>query len=272
MKNVLQRTASGIIYLVILIGCLFLGKYAFGAVILLIGLLALVEFYDLTGISGFTQTTVPGIISGTVLFVLAFLIASQTISLQYLALSVLLPILSFILSLYSVKRDFIKYFSKVNLGILYIIIPLAIMNYLVFPSVNGHEYTHRIVLGILTLVWINDTGAYITGSTIGRHKLFPRISPKKSWEGFIGGTLLTILTAWLISDWLGVIDTGKWIAVSMIIAVTGTFGDLIESMLKRSTGVKDSGTIMPGHGGFLDRFDSTIIAFPLVFLFISFFG
>jgi phosphatidate cytidylyltransferase len=99
-----------------------------------------------------------------------------------------------------------------------------------------------------------------------------RISPKKSWEGFIGGTTLTVLIAWLLSGWLGVIGTGKWIIVSLIISVTGTYGDLIESMLKRSIGVKDSGTILPGHGGFLDRFDSTLLSFPMVFLFISFFG
>lgn len=272
MKNVLQRTASGIIYLVILIGCLFLGKYAFGAVILLIGLLALVEFYDLTGISGFTQTTVPGIISGTVLFVLAFLIASQTISLQYLALSVLLPILSFILSLYSVKRDFIKYFSKVNLGILYIIIPLAIMNYLVFPSVNGHEYTHRIVLGILTLVWINDTGAYITGSTIGRHKLFPRISPKKSWEGLMGGTLLTLLPAFWMNRIMGILSVTDWIILAVIVSVFGVYGDLTESLIKRNADRKDSGTLIPGHGGVLDRIDSILFIMPVSFLYLVFMG
>jgi phosphatidate cytidylyltransferase len=99
-----------------------------------------------------------------------------------------------------------------------------------------------------------------------------RISPKKSWEGFFGGLVITILVAWLLSGWLGVVDTTGWIIVSVIISITGTYGDLIESMLKRSTGVKDSGSILPGHGGFLDRFDSAIISFPLVYLFISLFG
>ena len=98
-----------------------------------------------------------------------------------------------------------------------------------------------------------------------------RISPKKSWEGFIGGVILTCLVAWLLSGWFGLLDPFEWIIVAVILAVTGTFGDLAESMLKRSTGIKDSGTIMPGHGGFLDRFDSTLLAFPMVFLFISFF-
>jgi phosphatidate cytidylyltransferase len=107
---------------------------------------------------------------------------------------------------------------------------------------------------------------------MGKHRLLERISPKKSWEGFAGGIIFSVLTAWLLSGWFGALDAGRWISVAMIVAVSGTFGDLIESMLKRSTGIKDSGTIMPGHGGFMDRFDSTLLSFPLVFLFITFFG
>jgi phosphatidate cytidylyltransferase len=99
-----------------------------------------------------------------------------------------------------------------------------------------------------------------------------RISPKKTWEGFLGGMALAAIVAWFLSGWLGVVDNFHWIAIAVIITVTGTYGDLVESMLKRSTGVKDSGTIMPGHGGFLDRFDSAILAFPVVYLFISLFG
>jgi phosphatidate cytidylyltransferase len=108
--------------------------------------------------------------------------------------------------------------------------------------------------------------------TFGRHKLMERISPKKTWEGFFGGLVSAALVAWFLSDWLGVVDNFHWIVIAVIISVTGTYGDLVESMLKRSTGVKDSGTIMPGHGGFLDRFDSAILAFPVVYLFISLFG
>jgi phosphatidate cytidylyltransferase len=99
-----------------------------------------------------------------------------------------------------------------------------------------------------------------------------RISPRKTWEGFFGGMILALLVAWMLSGWLGVVDRSGWMTISLIISITGTYGDLIESMLKRSGGVKDSGNIMPGHGGFLDRFDSTIISFPLVYLFISLFG
>jgi phosphatidate cytidylyltransferase len=99
-----------------------------------------------------------------------------------------------------------------------------------------------------------------------------RISPKKSWEGFFGGMILSLIAAWILSGILGVVSREKWLIISFLISVTGTYGDLLESMLKRSMGVKDSGSVMPGHGGFLDRFDSALISFPIVFLFISIFG
>jgi phosphatidate cytidylyltransferase len=133
-------------------------------------------------------------------------------------------------------------------------------------------FSPGIVVGFFLLLWANDTGAYLTGISLGRHRLMERISPKKSWEGFIGGMVIAVLVAWFISGWLGVVSRYSWIIISVIISIAGTYGDLAESMLKRSLGVKDSGTIMPGHGGFLDRFDSTVISFPLVFLFISVFG
>jgi phosphatidate cytidylyltransferase len=272
LKNLFQRTVSGIIYLVILIGSLFLGKYAFGTVFLLIGLLALVEFYDLAGIPGYTQITVPGLVSGAFIFVLAFLVASHAVSIRYLALACLLPLLSLIAALYSPKQDFIKDLSKVYLGILFIIIPIAIINYLVFPSINGYEYTHRVVLGILAMVWINDTGAYVAGSALGRHKLFPRISPKKSWEGLISGTLLTLVLAFWMNRVMGILSVTDWIILAVIVSIFGVYGDLTESMIKRNAGRKDSGNLIPGHGGVLDRIDSILFVMPFSFLYLVFKG
>jgi phosphatidate cytidylyltransferase len=133
-------------------------------------------------------------------------------------------------------------------------------------------FSPGIIVGFFLLLWANDTGAYIIGITLGKHRLMERISPKKSWEGFFGGLVIAILAAWLLSGWLGVLDTIGWILTAVIISIAGTYGDLVESMLKRSMGVKDSGSVMPGHGGFLDRFDSSFISFPLVYLFISLFG
>jgi phosphatidate cytidylyltransferase len=133
-------------------------------------------------------------------------------------------------------------------------------------------FSPGIIIGFFIVLWANDTGAYLTGISFGRHRLMERISPKKSWEGFAGGIIIALLVAWFLSGWLGVVDKIHWLFIAVIVSVAGTYGDLVESMLKRSTGVKDSGTIMPGHGGFLDRFDSAIISFPLVYLFISLFG
>jgi phosphatidate cytidylyltransferase len=107
---------------------------------------------------------------------------------------------------------------------------------------------------------------------MGKHKLFKRVSPKKSWEGFFGGVVATLAVAWAISGWIDITGITGWMIIAVLISVGGTFGDLVESMLKRSAGAKDSGSIFPGHGGFLDRFDSVLFAWPLMYLFITFFG
>jgi phosphatidate cytidylyltransferase len=120
-------------------------------------------------------------------------------------------------------------------------------------------------------MWSNDSGAYIVGSLLGKHKLFERISPKKTWEGFIGGALFTLLAAWIISKFLHELSLIHWLVVGTITFTCGTFGDLIESQLKRSANMKDSGKILPGHGGILDRFDSILFSAPIVFVYLMFF-
>lgn len=262
------RTASGAIYLIILIGSLLLGTYAFGVVYLLIGLLALVEFYDLAGIPGYNRATIGGLVTASVVFILAHLVASQTLSYSYLSVTALPPVVIFIMAIYSAKPDFVGRYAKALLGVLYIILPLALMNYMVFPDINGQTYTHRIVLGILILVWINDTGAFLAGSALGRHKLFPRISPKKSWEGLIGGTLLTIACAIWMNRLMGFLAVTDWIVLAVIVSVFGVYGDLTESLIKRNAGRKDSGTLIPGHGGVLDRIDSMLFVMPVAFVYL----
>jgi phosphatidate cytidylyltransferase len=272
LKNLWQRTVSGIIYLVILIGSLFLGKYAFGTVFLLTGLLALIEFYDLAGIRGYIHITVPALVAGAVIFILAFLVASRATGFYYLSFAGLVPVLLFISALYSSTPDFFKNLTKIFLGLVYIILPLAIANYLVFPASNGFAYTHRIVLGILILVWINDTGAFLAGSAIGRHKLFPRISPKKSWEGLIGGTILTLIAAFWMNRVMGMLSINDWIVLAIVVSVFGVYGDLTESLIKRNANRKDSGTLIPGHGGVLDRIDSMLFVIPVSFIYLIFRG
>jgi phosphatidate cytidylyltransferase len=145
---------------------------------------------------------------------------------------------------------------------------MSVINFLAFPSSNNYAYTHRIILGIMTLVWINDSGAYLVGMSVGRHRLFERISPKKSWEGAIGGAVLTLICALWLDMIMGALNRTDWLFLALIVSVFGVFGDLTESLFKRSVGQKDSGKIIPGHGGLLDRIDSVLFVMPLAAVYL----
>ena len=264
----MTRTASGIVYLIIIIGSLILGKYFFGALFLLIGVLALAEFYKLTGNTVNVQGRILGILAASFIYILSFLVTSQSVGYEWLSLIAILPVLFLIAALYVQKSDLIKSLSVNFLGIIYVILPLSLLNYLVFPAGHNYVYTHRIVLGIFTLVWINDSGAYLFGIMLGRHKLLPRVSPKKSWEGLMGGTLLTLIAAFWMDTLMGILTQINWMVLAIIVSVFGVFGDLTESMIKRNAGMKDSGSIMPGHGGVLDRFDSLLFVVPVSFIYL----
>jgi phosphatidate cytidylyltransferase len=280
LNDFFRRTLTGAFIVIFTLGGFWLHPVSF----FLTGLVILsgtqYEYYLIIKNTGIRPQMIPGMILGATAYVIATLIAAGI--LQYKFFLVLFPEIVFILitELYRRQDKPFDSLSHTLFGALYTALPLSMFPFAAFSrtgliSILPHDniiFSPGIIIGFFILLWGNDTGAYLAGISAGRHRLMERISPKKSWEGFIGGTILTVLIAWLLSGWLGVMDTGKWIAVSLIISVSGTYGDLIESMLKRSTGVKDSGTIMPGHGGFLDRFDSTLISFPLAFLFISFFG
>jgi phosphatidate cytidylyltransferase len=148
------------------------------------------------------------------------------------------------------------------LGIFYLALPLVLLSDLAY----GNGYHPDRVLGLLLLVWINDSGAYLLGSRWGKHKLMERISPKKTWEGTLGGALFAVLGGWALSNFIPDYSVGQWAALGAVAAVGSNLGDLVESMLKRSVDVKDSGSILPGHGGFLDRFDAFIFTVPLYWL------
>ena len=178
--------------------------------------------------------------------------------------------------LYMKAKDPINNWAYTMLSQLYIALPLSLLNILAFRS-NGYsiQYSYLAPLAVFVFLWINDAGAYCVGSLIGRHKLFPRISPGKSWEGSIGGGVLVVVAAvvtWHVTTLYGVNDLGLsaygWAGLGLVVVVFGTWGDLIESLFKRTLGIKDSGNILPGHGGMLDRFDSTLMAVPAAVVYL----
>ena len=280
MNNFFRRTLTGAWIVIFVLGGYWLHPVSFflAGLVMLAG--SMYEYYRITGNSGARPQMIPGMITGITGYVLATLSAAGKIPLKYLLLVLPMLAIMMIIELYRKQEKPFDALSHTFFPLIYTVIPLSL-----FPfSAYNHEglatliphgnivFSPGIVVGFFLLIWANDTGAYLIGVTLGKHRLLERISPKKSWEGFIGGVVLAVGVSWLLSGWLGVVSPAKWAIIALIVSITGTYGDLVESMLKRSTGIKDSGNVMPGHGGFLDRFDSTVMAFPIVFLFISFFG
>ena len=151
---------------------------------------------------------------------------------------------------------------------IFIALPFALLNFIAF--IDADQFKPLILLAVFVTIWVNDTGAYLFGITFGKHRLFERISPKKSWEGFFGGALAALASGYVFSLFIPEISLIQWLIFSEIIVIFGTFGDLIESLIKRTLLVKDSGTAIPGHGGLLDRFDSMLLAAPVIFIYLSF--
>ncbi|MGZ3932531.1 MAG: phosphatidate cytidylyltransferase, partial [Bacteroidia bacterium] len=184
--------------------------------------------------------------------------------------------LAFIAALFSKTEKPVENAVYTIAGIIYAVLPFALLNHIAIivptvpPVMNSAwpAYNPHIILGIILLIWANDTFAYLAGSLLGKHKLYERISPGKTWEGSIGGGLLTIASTFVISNWYNELQLHQWMIIALLVVVFGTIGDLVESMLKRQANIKDSGKIMPGHGGILDRFDSLLFVSPLIYAYL----
>lgn len=271
MNNFITRALSGAVFVTILIGCVLLGPYWCIGLFLIIVTGSLLEFYKL--IKGYKVS--PSIALGLIAGVAIFLI-NASYQLGYAPTSyflIVLPLVFLILiaELYSKSEQPFLNIAVTLTGLIYVVIPFTLLVSVAFTGILKTEYHAHLLLGVLILQWASDTGQYLFGMTLGKNKLFERISPKKSWEGFIGGFFFCVGIGYVISLFFDELNAQQWMIVAALIVIFGTLGDLIESMLKRSVNIKDSGSIMPGHGGFLDRFDGVFGAMPFVFVYIKLF-
>jgi phosphatidate cytidylyltransferase len=267
VNNFYKRAITGTIFVVVLILSLLTHEYSFFIFFLLLTVGAVNEFYQLSEKAGAVPQKFMGSIAAISIFTSAFVHVFYNYQKLYL-ISGLLVALIFICELYRKKKHPFKNISWTITGLIYTTIPFALLNYIVF--LNQGEFKPELLACIFLLIWTNDTFAYIFGVSFGKHRLFERISPKKSWEGSIGGGLSTIGIGVLLSYYPGLLDMTDWIVIAIITVVTGTLGDLTESLFKRSINIKDSGNILPGHGGILDRFDALLLAIPFIFVYLSF--
>jgi phosphatidate cytidylyltransferase len=267
-SNLVQRAATGIAGAALIIFCVAFSEWTYFAVFLLICALSLLEFYRLAGLDGMIPQKSIGLLTGIGTFALSFFIEKQMLSYRYYFF--IFPLLSFtyLIKLYKNERKPFTNIAYTFLGVFYIAVPFSLLNHAVYES---GRYNAEILLGLLLILWASDTGAYFAGIRFGRHKLFERISPKKSWEGFWGGAALAAVVTFVVSLYFTSLPVGGWLVMGVLIVVGGTFGDLVESLFKRSMEIKDSGNSLPGHGGFLDRFDGLLIAAPFIVAYLEIF-
>jgi len=268
-SNLPQRIATGLLGAAGIIFGIVYSEWTYLLVFFIICILSLREFYKLSGLDGMIPQKTFGTICGLTIFFLSFFIERGSISYRYYF--IFFPLLSCVYMIKLYKKFERKPFTNIAytfLGIFYIAVPLALLNIAAFEE---GSYRFEIIFGCLFILWATDTGAYFAGSLFGKRKLFERISPKKSWEGVIGGALLALTMTYGISYFFELLPFWKWLSICVTIIIGGVYGDLIESLLKRSIEIKDSGNSLPGHGGFLDRFDGLFISAPFIVAFLEIF-
>lgn len=298
MNNLTTRTVTGIFFLLVLVGAVILGSITFYLIFSIILILSQLEFYNLSTIAKAQPQKWLGIFTGWLLFTFNFLYSVDFIDLRFFIIFIPLLVFFLINELYLFHKYPFTSVAFTFLGIIYIAVPFSLLNYFVFHNginvldpddINeAHDimndavdlmsvlnpgktivYTPYLLLGFFIQIWLYDTFAYIFGVWIGKHRLFERVSPKKSWEGAIAGTVFTVGLSFFLPLLFPHLLWYNWMILGGIVVITSTYGDLVESLFKRSLNIKDSGNLLPGHGGVLDRFDSVLIAAPIAFVYLQ---
>ncbi|HVU97087.1 MAG TPA: phosphatidate cytidylyltransferase [Puia sp.] len=268
MNNLTQRTITGGILGLLITAAVCWNAYSFIFLMLVIDLLSLGEFYRLFHNAGLSPRKSSGLILSTSTLLTCFLVMSRICGPKILIINIPAAFGIFISELFRQGKNPFHNLAFTFLGILCITIPLCFFIGIAFFPAESGIYHSRIVVGYFFLLWASDSGAYFIGKAFGTHALFRRISPKKTWEGSLGGAVCALFVAYILSRYAAIPDATAWMIMALIIVVMGTFGDLIKSMMKRSLNLKDSGTILPGHGGMLDRFDTLLGSAPFVFCYL----
>lgn len=276
MKNFIVRAITGVLFVAAIVVC-FLNHAAMMLLFALVTGLTVWEFTGLVNMRDGVDTnrfisTVAGVYLFFAMTGFCSSLTPPTVFIPYLVTIIYL----LIAELYAKNPDPINNWAYTMMAQLYIALPFSLLNVLAFRATpEGVVYTYLMPLSVFVFLWLNDTGAYCCGSLLGRHKLFPRISPGKSWEGSIGGAVVVMAAAaliWHLTESYSVNDLSlniyEWMGLGLVVVIFGTWGDLVESLFKRTLGIKDSGTILPGHGGMLDRFDSSLIAIPAAVVYL----
>ena len=278
MKNLMVRTLSGLVLVAVFVGAVLGSQWSFGALLLLILVGGQTEFYKLARETGLSPQRWMGLAVGVLLFALNFIVFRQfsrsvtdeaggAVLYLLLYIGLLLPTL-FVCELFRRSATPLANLGATLLGVLYVAVPLSLLLYVPVLAGDG-VWRPETVLCYIFIIWANDVFAYLVGMSVGRHRLCERLSPKKSWEGFFGGIAGAVVMGIVAAR---VLDGNMWVwaGLALVAAVSGVLGDLVESMFKRAADVKDSGALIPGHGGVLDRFDAMLLSAPFVFVYMLF--
>lgn len=265
-SNFLKRAITGVLFVAIIVGGILYDPLTYGALFVIISALTVREFGHIVNQSAEVSINRTITMLGGAYLFLAFMgfcigATDSKVFLPYLALLIYLMVSE----LYLKKKNPVLNWAYSMMSQLYIGLPFALLNVLAFqndPATSSVSYNPILPLSVFVFLWLNDTGAYCFGSLFGKHRLFERISPKKSWEGSVGGGVVALASAFAFAHFFPIMPAIEWAGLALVVVIFGTWGDLTESLLKRQLQIKDSGSILPGHGGMLDRFDSSLIAIP----------
>lgn len=277
MKNLIIRTITGILFVVVLVGGIVWNPYSLLLLFTAITALTVWEFTTIINhnmhlhVNRFITT-----VAASYLFVAVWAFNTNIMGSEVFIPYLISIIYLLVSEIYFDRSDTILNWAMALMAQLYIALPFASFNTLCFISTPaGVSYYFWYALSVFIFLWANDSGAYLIGSWLGKHRLFPRISPKKSWEGSIGGGIVAIIASQVLATFIPFAENLTpslsrllWAGLAVLTVVFGTWGDLVESLLKRKLGIKDSGNILPGHGGMLDRFDSSLLAIPAAVIYI----